>query len=78
MELTLNRQSENPESPKTVSNAKSVDMTPEMCESTGAVLSWKNGSQAYIPHLMPKFLKITSLGKASAVVKLMRDGKNHV
>lgn len=76
MEWTLNRNSENPESPKTVSETQSVGMTKEMCDETKAVLESKNNTQMYIPHLMPKFLKITSLGKASPVSKLMRLDKS--
>lgn len=78
MEWTLNRRSENPESPKTVSEKNEVKLQLQECSHFLNVLQSKNGSKVRIHQLMPKFLKITSPGKAGPVASLMRyeDCKN--
>lgn len=73
-EWTINRQSENPESPKTITESNVVPLSPEMCKDMLNVLETdENGVRNFtIPQLMPKFLKVTSIGKASPVIKLMK------
>lgn len=73
-EWTINRQSENPESPKTITESNIVPLSPEICKDMLYVLESENGVKNFtIPQLMPKFLKVTSIGKASPVIKLMKD-----
>ncbi len=77
IEWTINRNSENPESPKTVSEANTVDLTKEICNSLLRILNTnQTGSNVTVPKLMPKFLKVTSLGKASPVAKLMYNNSD--
>lgn len=71
MEWTLNRRSENPESPKTVSEKNEIKLQKSECLEFLNVLQSKNGSKVRIHQLMPKFLKITSPGKANPVSQLM-------
>lgn len=72
MEWTLDRRSENPESPKTVSEKNDIPLEYEECRQFLDVLNRKNGSRVKLKKLMPKFLKITSPGRASPVQQLMR------
>lgn len=72
-EWTINRQSENPESPKTITESHLVPLSPEICKDMLRVLESENGVKNFtIPLLMPKFLKVTSIGKAAPVMKLMK------
>lgn len=74
LEWTINRKSENPESPKTVSESNFVPLTNDICKEMNTVLnSTGTENNVTIPYLMPKFLKVTSIGKASPVAKLMKN-----
>lgn len=74
IEWTINRRSENPEQPKTVTESNSASMSKETCEAMLSVLTSPGSEKnVTIPYLMPKFLKVTSIGKATPVVKLMRN-----
>ncbi|XP_065226860.1 piezo-type mechanosensitive ion channel component isoform X3 [Planococcus citri] len=72
MEWTLDRRSENPESPKTVSEKNDIILEPEECTNFLKVLQNKGNSTVRLKKLMPKFLKITSPGRASPIPQLMR------
>ena len=72
MEWTLNRESQNPEVPKTVSGTNTIGLSETICNVTANVLeSVENATSVTLPELMPKFLKITT--SASAIDKLMRQ-----
>lgn len=74
LEWTINRRSENPESPKTVAESNFVNLSKEICKEMNNVLNLTGSVKNFtIPYLMPKFLKVTSIGKATAVDKLMKN-----
>lgn len=74
LEWTINRKSENPESPKTVAESNFVPLSEDICKEMNKVLnSTSSNNNVTVPYLMPKFLKVASIGKASPVSKLMKN-----
>lgn len=73
MEYSFNRNSQNPESPKTVTGTQTIMLDEDTCNRTANMLLFKNSSASAVTMrtLMPKFLKITN--QATPLTKLMRN-----